>query len=100
MSPWRRALAEATDREEGSPASASDSARRSGDIDLARPTAAYLRSLVQTLLDNATTPNDIRQQCLALVRTINANDLKRIPIQLRILIETVRVHGGGVPKTV
>jgi hypothetical protein len=43
-----------------------------------RPSAAFLRPLILTLLADRTTPLEARNQCHVLMRAINANNLDEI----------------------
>ena len=62
-----------------------------------RPTAAYLRPLIRTLLDDAAAPSDLRERCLELMRAINANDLAEIPRRVDVLLDAARLHGLRIP---
>lgn len=71
---------------------------RTGDEDVTRPSAAYLRYLIRRLTRDATTPLTIRNECHDLMLAINANNLTEITERLACLLRLADREGVSLPR--
>jgi|SRR3970040_2134634 len=63
-----------------------------------RPSAAYLRHLIITLVADKTTPSKIQTECVTLMRAINANDLPKITELVARLARLADAEGFTLPR--
>ena len=71
---------------------------RTGDEEVTRPSAAYLRQLIRRLTGDATTPLTIRNECHNLMLAINANELTEITERLACLLRLADREGLSLPR--